>query len=253
MKLELLAAMTHAAYSLSEIPAPSEQSQPSSGELSSTLRKAEGHSAMLPSKTVVKRPRRLALLQRKSTNFINDFVPIAPSFTTPVLVVLQRFVNCNARAFGLKDDPGIGDGVDTLLPSQCLLTLAAFTRCTVNHSIRFHIANQMLPLAISLRNSTSLNIRRAVTAAMHAGVEVVLDQNCLRMNETARTEGVLESLTNIANFSIEGGIVCRSSILSRAGEIVDWCMETYPADADDHCRQLKVEIIRMTVHALEGA
>ena len=254
-KLELLAAMTHAAYALSEIPPPADEDpklKANAGSLS-TAEKAVGHSMMQPSKTMVRRPRRLALLKRQSTRFTNKFIPIAPSFAKPVLVALQRFLNSDYRIQELKGDRECGDGVDTLLPSQCLLTLAAFTRCTVNHNIRFQIADQILQLAIELRDSSSLSVRRAVTAAMHAGVEVLFDQNSLQSNDTARTDGVLESLTNIVSLSADGGSAYRSSVLSRAGEIVDWCMKTYPADADDLCRQVKVEIIKMAVRALGGS
>ena len=247
VKLELIAAMIRAAYFLS---GSSVAVGITHEVITHPLEQDENGSAVAASKTTIKRPRRLELLQQKRNRLLNRFIPVAPSFCGAVMVALKTCFACK-NIIREATSTEVGDNIETLLPSQCLFALAAFTRCTVNYSIRFEITDQMLLVAWHFKDSSSLNIRRAATAALCAGVEALFDQEFHDAKTTGYPDGILEALTNIHNLSVSQGGPQASS-LKRAAEIVDWCVETQTSDADENCRQMKRNIITIAVRALEG-
>ena len=113
-------------------------------------------------KTTIKRPRKLAAMKKKTIYFRNSFGIVVESIFSPVASVVSALLVEDTKAITtvkaeisltdvLRYQGGAGsqshvtisethskrlkdltDGIDLLLPSQCLLALACFTRCSVN-------------------------------------------------------------------------------------------------------------------------
>ena len=163
LKLIVLDWLMAAARELSDIP---ELQQPeSTGEQHTALvNKADGSSAATSTKVKIKRPGMLANAKKCTRYFRNDFGPVAQLFIYPLMSILGRVWNNTltepllprtGEQFNLisemfeppKPSPikageeksavkdlslGHLDGVDALLPSQCLVALGLFARCAVN-------------------------------------------------------------------------------------------------------------------------
>lgn len=149
LKLVVLEWLMAAAKALSNAP---ERDQPAA---------AESASASVPKlgKTIVKRPGKLAQQTKRTRYFRNDFGPLSAMFFHPLIQLLGRVwtntlnetspvlsgakFNLITELFDPQAAPKGGtatnnpalshlDGVDALLPSQCLVALGVFTQCAVN-------------------------------------------------------------------------------------------------------------------------
>lgn len=173
LKLLVLEWLMEAARALSNIPEDAATAVLEQG--GSTTEKSKARVG----KTVVKRPGKLAQLNTRTKYFRNNFGPLAPLFFYPLIQLLGRIwhdklneewaptaaadqFNLISELFEPKDAEGIGgdaktsavatkdltlkhlDGVAALLPSQCLVALGLFTRCTVNTTSQRYVATMRL-------------------------------------------------------------------------------------------------------------
>ena len=166
LKLIVLDWLMVAARELSDIP-ELQLPEPAGEQHTALANKADGLSSAASTasqKVKIKRPGMLANAKKRTRYFRNDFGPIAHLFIYPLMSILGRVWNNTLtepllpRAgdqFNLisemfeppKPSPikagedksavkdlslGHLDGVDALLPSQCLVALGLFARCAVN-------------------------------------------------------------------------------------------------------------------------
>ena len=163
LKLIVLEWLMAAARELSDIP-ELQQLEPVGEQHAALANKADGLSSAASTasqKVKIKRPGMLANAKKRTRYFRNDFGPVAHLFIYPLMSILGRVWNNTltepllGEQFNLisemfeppKPSPikpgeeksavkdlslGHLDGVDALLPSQCLVALGLFARCTVN-------------------------------------------------------------------------------------------------------------------------
>ena len=63
------------------------------------------------------------------------------------------------------------DGPDTMLPSAALRTLACLARCAANTQAQQAVYREVMRIALLFKSSSSLSMRIATFAAIHASVE----------------------------------------------------------------------------------
>lgn len=167
LKLVVVDWLVAAARDLSDIP---ELQQPTSGDertgecAGGTVGSASGVGSVNSDKVRVKRPTVLANSKKRTRYFRNEFGPLAHLFIHPLMAILGRawhntlngpLLPRTGEEFNLisemfepsppkkKNDAtpvdavkdmslSHLDGVDALLPSQCLVALGLFARCSVN-------------------------------------------------------------------------------------------------------------------------
>lgn len=164
LKLLVLEWLMDAARALSNIP---EDSPAPASALEQGGRPTDKGNPARAGKTVVKRPGKLAQLNSRTKYFRNNFGLLSALFFYPLIQLLGRIwhdklnvewaptaaadqFNLISELFEPRDSDRAGggakgttaatkdltlkhlDGVDALLPSQCLVALGLFTRCTVN-------------------------------------------------------------------------------------------------------------------------
>lgn len=153
LKLMVLEWLTSAAKRLSNIPEDATHA-PADSTGAPTTADVGGWGG----KTVIKRPGKLAQLTTRTRYFRNDFGPLAPLFFYPLMhllgklwgntlhetvspnkgerfnVISELFESEGSTKKKSPSDPSLPhlDGTDALLPSQCLVALGTFTRCSVN-------------------------------------------------------------------------------------------------------------------------
>ena len=165
LKLAVLEWLVTAAKTLSNIPGNEQLVAPSSSSISSSSSSSTAIEPERSSKTTIKRPGMLAAQQKRTHYFRNHFGPLAPLFIYPLMQLLGKVYNNTlnettrphsaekfnliAELFEPKDSPSEGggvnkngvqrddelkhlDGVDALLPSQCLVALGTFVQCAIN-------------------------------------------------------------------------------------------------------------------------
>lgn len=164
-RLEAVATLVKGAYSLSGLPEPGAGSKKSNSvaeklELAVVVDEKDGKKI---GKTTINRPRKLAAMQREKRYVKNHFGLIAEAVYHPIASIVSALLADDAKvpsalptAVDLTDvirhkRGGINevltsidapklrkrlsevvDGIDMLLPSQCMLALASFTKCSVN-------------------------------------------------------------------------------------------------------------------------
>jgi hypothetical protein len=149
-RMEAVAALTRGAYVLSGLPLPGELTQkPDAAAADSRAAEEAATSSGNKGRTIVTRPRRLATMRRTKVFFANNFAPISELVFSAVLSVVSGALLIDGEASdklnlpayqstsGLTSGTGSNykaplDGIQLLLPSQCLLALASFVRCSVN-------------------------------------------------------------------------------------------------------------------------
>ena len=163
------------AYKLSGLPEPgSESTQHAKSDYQSS--KASGTKVDIgtdtttsSAKTIVKRPRKLAVMKKQTRYIRNHFGMIAEIVYSPVASVLTALISASTKTQPLPDhsidltdiirhsranetSPSVlevsnkptrvqelNDGIDLLLPAQCMLALANFTRCSINSTSQRYI------------------------------------------------------------------------------------------------------------------
>lgn len=82
-------------------------------------------------KTEVKRPLRLAALNRTAVVIRNNFGAIGESVFSSVSSVLSELLT-DALVGSVSHKNESLDGIKLMLPAQCLLALSSFTKCSFN-------------------------------------------------------------------------------------------------------------------------
>jgi hypothetical protein len=124
-------------------------------------------------KTIIKRPLRLASLKQRTKYFRNHFPLCAENFFSVVFKSLNdslRDIFATKREVN-EDHTDNDPGIQILFPAQALLTLGAFTRCAINTPLQKKFASILLPFAFQLREVPSLHIRRASVVALYDAME----------------------------------------------------------------------------------
>lgn len=165
-RLQAVAILVKGAYELSGVPEPGkepEMRQSNSALASSTTIASDSSENWRDGgKTIIKRPKKLAAMKKKTTYFRNNFGLVVESVFPPVASIVSALLvedtktitavkseitltdilryqgdatsepQATSSAAPSKRLIDLIDGIDLLLPSQCLLALACFTRCSVN-------------------------------------------------------------------------------------------------------------------------
>jgi hypothetical protein len=252
-QLEVLAAMTRAAYTLSASRSPAADAAVDT-HVGLIEKEGETDAHIKQSKTTVRRPRRNALLKTPIVYFKNRFIPISSEFFRPVYACLQRYVKAADNRLRVSEVDKGGDGVDSMIPTQCLHALIAFIRSTVNSPIQRQMVMDTVALAGVLKESSSLSVRRCATAALCESVRMLVGRrNSIAGGETYITSA-LGALTSICAPSMDTVGLSNMSAeeVVLVGGLVDWCTGSYATDTDDQCRQLKADILKRAVAAFEN-
>lgn len=191
-RLEAVAILVKGAYTLSGVPAPGTDTskfgtlQPTeAGE--ATIRPTDGPADVRRlGTTVVKRPKKLAAMKREQSYKHNHFGLIAEAVFSPVAAIASALLAADTKAVtsvesdialtdilryqkvGVKEINSsfngpplvskrlheLKDGIDLLLPSQCMLALACFTRCSVNAVCQRYVLRCVVNLHHSLKSHT---------------------------------------------------------------------------------------------------
>ena len=245
-------------------------------------------SSLAALKTRVRRPAMLALRSKKKVFFRNGFAPVATSFYAVVARVLVLY---SRRRFGLSggsveamiaspevfasravDTPNAGisehfssssrnelaDVVDSIMVSQSLLTIAGFTRCTLNCREQERYIAEALRLAAPHLKAQDESVRRSALTASLSAVESCLqmctESGSMRSTGAFREGGALESLSSLSSLSESAVVsrVCLGDVLARSiGGLVDWCVETMPCEPDQQARHAKKAIAHCGVKLYE--
>ena len=293
VRLEALEALVDGAYGLSGLDRA--RGKGGGATLSSTdLSVGDGNSAVVESnsvrqtssssdrggaasKTVVKRPLRLAAMQREKQrkSFQNSFGDHALQFFQPILVILTaQLAKLDALLENRAGGSGGGDGLDVLLPSQCLLSLGAFVRCALHTPVQRQMLQALLGVAFPRRNHSSLHLRRAVSAVLLDCVDSLFSSlrvqspggrggSAVASQEQFGTLGFLLHMAPPRELLEEGGGLSSSSRSSESfsglppalRELVtsgiQWAAGSLQEEPDTHCKVLKVEIVRVAVTFFE--
>lgn len=162
-RLEVVAILVRGAYLLSGVSEPGTER-----DLTKDTAKVNEVNDSNPSRalgtTRVKRPKKLEIMKRKVIYTRNHFGSVAEAVFTPVSSIVAALLAADTRAAvtsnsdialtdvlryqkgGITEIPAfsieppqtskrlhdIEDGIDLLLPSQCMLALACFVRCSIN-------------------------------------------------------------------------------------------------------------------------
>ena len=253
IRVEVVAALVRAAYVLSNTPT---SSQPEHQAKDDSLLPRIGSDYMVPNqdrseKTVVRRPRRLAMLQKEVRFYTNRFVSVATAFYEATAAPVRSFIRSSPSPH-LK--AGTPDDIEEMLPSQALMALAAFIRCTANHySVHAIMIKETLLLADALKIYSGIGIRRAALSALHACVEALVEGSrrgsspSTNLDRARPASGALDALTHLALRDTESASL-DSNTLQRTDAIigiVNWCIDFFQTEADGDCRVLMAAIIRL--------
>jgi hypothetical protein len=208
------------------------------------------------SKTIVKRPLRLASLKQRTRYFRNHFPLCAETFFTIVFKSLNDSLNELHMVIEKKDsDPG----VQILFPAQSLLALGAFTRCAINTPLQRKFAFLLLPFAFQLREVPSLHIRRAAMVAMFDAVESLC--LCFETNRQSRPQlmagGAQEQMFGTLDYALnilreESSASMGPSLPPIMIEIMNWISQRVHEEVDQDCKVFQFEILRVVVSFLES-
>ena len=257
-KLLCVHALIRAAHALSGVPFDGVQAIAHCAEETSLSAISDSSKGRL-GVTRVKRPRMLARLLRKPKVFRNSFGPVAILAFQPIVSTIRA----------LASKPGVGDedegeSVESLLPSQLLLALAAFTTCAVNTPVQRTLVQQTLQVSQPFTLSASLSIRRSALAACLAALQALSQSSSRapalgqssRLAATAtfahgRGLGPLAALSSLTRTeTAEPSSV--SGLLDAFVSLVDQCLVQAAAEADGACRGLQAAIVRSAVALAEG-
>lgn len=253
-KIDVISCTIRGIYALSGI-------HPHNKEKESISAQDENHATIHTNndtKTTVFRPAMLAASKRKVIYTQNKLIPHAIVLSKAIMVALKTYIqniSLPSPTITLSKTTSSreieqGDGIDTLLPSQCLVALTVIVNCTVNYPVQNIITNEVFQIANFLKDSTSLAIRRTCLAALNTCLIGLLDKRNTS-NVARKDTSPLASLTNITTSvnRVGGQAVVSSEVMIQITTLVEWCMSTYTIEADADCRALKGEVIRLVVDA----
>jgi len=262
-RVGVLSSMVLAAYELSGLSKERECNRLSPGtrSLSHTVTEFSVENTASVSnngKTIVKRPVRLAKMKERTRYFRNNFSISAEAFFFPVMQLLVSSLGTLAKEteegkvrIGLPDP-----GLHVLLPSQALMTLGDFTRCSVNTPVQRKLVESLIPIAFQLRESPYLQLRRASVVALYDCIEALCHLNTSHQLNRRQVDlasggvyGTLEYAMNIC--SIDMGGPNSLALTPLFSETVNWAVGILPHEPDDQCRVLLSEIVRLAVECIE--
>jgi hypothetical protein len=215
------------------------------------------------SKTIIKRPLRLASLKQRTKYFRNHFPLCAENFFSVVLRSLNESLReiFNAKEVSGETDPGI----QILFPAQALLALGAFTRCAINTPLQKKFVSLLLPFSFQLlREVPSLHIRRASAVALFDAMEsLFLSMGTSQQQRVAQIDqqtdfGTLNYALNIFRDPSSGPSALSQDLAPLVVEIVNWISqnalrEDGNGESDQHCRVFQLEILRKAIFFLESS
>jgi hypothetical protein len=215
------------------------------------------------SKTIIKRPLRLASLKQRTKYFRNHFPLCAENFFSVVLRSLNESLReiFNAKEVSGETDPGI----QILFPAQALLALGAFTRCAINTPLQKKFVSLLLPFSFQLlREVPSLHIRRASAVALFDAMEsLFLSIGTSQQQRVAQIDqqtdfGTLNYALNIFRDPSSGPSALSQDLAPLVVEIVNWISqnalrEDGNGESDQHCRVFQLEILRKAIFFLESS
>jgi hypothetical protein len=215
------------------------------------------------SKTIIKRPLRLASLKQRTKYFRNHFPLCAENFFSVVLRSLNESLReiFNAKEVSGETDPGI----QILFPAQALLALGAFTRCAINTPLQKKFVSLLLPFSFQLlREVPSLHIRRASAVALFDAMEsLFLSMGTSQQQRVTQIDqqtdfGTLNYALNIFRDPSSGPSALSQDLAPLVVEIVNWISqnalrEDGNGESDQHCRVFQLEILRKAIFFLESS
>ena len=200
-------------------------------------------------KTTIKRPLRLAAMKKKVTYFRNNFGPVGSLFFYPMLRVVVLLAGSMDGGGGRSEEGG--DGIDSLLPTQLLLALGAFTLCSVNTSNLRVFVESTLTAAIAFRASSALSVRRAALSAIHSAIDAWKHQRSQLLQAVDKRGhsggGALAALSDLAGHAGLSREEGEGDLGAAISAIVDWCVGSVKDEPDRDCRVLKLEVVRIVI------
>jgi len=275
VKINAIAALARASYTLAGLAIPGEDEEkkgkvtvtsekeekvlvsPSKKESSLLTSHTPSSSVVHFSKTVVKRPAKLAQSQRKRIFFRNNFAPLAQIFYYPILKLIAS-LSTRMENYSVGDSSTSLDEIEYLLFAQALLALGAFTRCTVNSPVQRQLTLETLKVAAKFVQSASLSLRRAALVAFHAGIEARMQQRntgskiALHAAAGITNGGALGILTNITRLteSENSGNKTEEEDMMIAA-FVEWAVSSLRNDSDPHSRAIKCDAVELAMKSLD--
>lgn len=151
------------------------------------------------------------------------------------------------------------DGLDALLPSRYLQGLIAFTECSRNTIYQQEFLENTLKIAIYMKDSTMLSLRRVALDAISSCMEIwqsnqhsqVIQEGS--MLETDRPKDALSALMNMTQETVARNdkVLDSSALTISILEVVDWAVNSVKNEPDNVCRAFKYDIIRLGVQAMD--
>ena len=192
--------------------------------------------------TRIKRPRMLARTLSKHKTFRNSFGPVALLAYQPLAFSLGRL--SSQFTVGTGED---GDSIDSLLPAQLLLALAAFTTCAINTPDHKYMIDETLKLSQPLILAHSLSVRRAALSACLASIQAFNSYLEQMMSQTAMSQGPLDKLSTLTHSVMTHSGTndsYRVTGLESFAPLVDLILSKIDSEADKVCRGLMSSVVR---------
>jgi len=211
----------------------------------STIAELSSSTQISQSKTRIKRPLKLAASKRQKKYFRNNFGPLAPKFYFPLLKTLAAQKQSGGEAI-------VEDGVEALLTAQILSALGYFAKCSVNTHHQRTLIEHTIAVATSVRDSTSLGIRRAALFAIYNSISAWVLQRSEALRNRPAIGGALEVLSdlsgsNSARFSSNVPSIADGELGRAVANVVDWALASAKEEADPQSRILKIEIVKAAI------
>ena len=178
--------------------------------------------------------------------FRNAFGPVALLAFQPVASCI-RALSTGKSSFGDED----GESIESLLPSQLLLALAALIICAVNTPVQRLLVELTLVLVRPFIVAASLSVRRSALAASLSAVQALSQSGAWQSKSKAGSVGALAMLSNLSGclheklHEVVGGL---EAVMS----LVEACLARAAVEADPKCRALLAAVVRSAVALGEG-
>ena len=260
VRLEALTAMVEGARLLSGAHI---SSRPDTSSSAMAVKEVEESSRGSGANTIVKRPRRLAAMRKEMQRISreNPFGDYALKFFQPLHAILME----QLRKLESLGNSYAAEGLEVLLPSQCLICLGAFVRCAINTIHQRSMLEGVLAVAFPLGDHSSLHLRRASVGCLYDCIDCLF--HSLSSSDKPRSAshqdqfGTLGFLMNISPqfiFDDDGSIshsnkssLTFTSLPSTTRDlvalIIQWVASTVKVEEDTHCKVLKAEIVSLSL------
>ena len=227
------------------------------------------------SKTVVKRPAKLAQLMRQKQvpfpakgcngNGTHQFSDVAELFVLPVLQVLRvrsaELLPLQPSAMGMGMGMGMGSpGFDSLLHTQALVALCDFVKFSTFTTRIREFGRLLLRAAFSHKEAAEPSLRAAALLAMYTAIEALLVvQENSGFGSVMDSEGGGSGGVEVEIASYEArreGFPASASASSRSVEdgveqalfsVVEWAVSSMQADEDLSSRKMKTELLNLAM------